>query len=99
MTSVPDSSLNAARQALAAYAQCSPAAQADIDRVMRALVEHNAWYVPTIHAQRAWGQSSFDEVLDFPEPTPSGMLTVFTDREAALRAEGYPIGPCGGPID
>jgi hypothetical protein len=99
MTSVLDPAQNLARQALARYASRAPATQTDVDRVMRALVEHDSWWVSTFYAQRTWGQSTFDQVIEFNDAAPNTMLTVFTDRESALRAEGYPIGPYGGPVD
>lgn len=99
MTPVLDPAQNLARQALARYASRTPATQTDVDRVMRALVEHEYWWVSTFYAQRTWGQSTFDQVIEFQDAAPNTMLTVFTDLESAQRAEGYPIGPYGGPVD
>jgi hypothetical protein len=98
MTVPGDASNSAARRALAAYARRSPATQADIDYVMRSLVEHEDWYVPVLFADRAWGQSNFDQMLMFAEAVPSPVLTVFTDHESALRAEGQALGVFGGPV-
>lgn len=98
MTSVVDASFSAARRALADYARRSPATQADIDRVMRTLVEHDGWYVPVLYADRVWGQTVFDQMLIFPDAPPGNVLTVFTDEDSALRAENQPIGPYGGPV-
>lgn len=89
---------SAARRALADYARRSPATQADIDRVMRCLAEHDDWYVPLPYADRSWGQAVFDQTLIFPEAAPSDVLTVFTDRESARLAEHKPLGPYGGPV-
>jgi hypothetical protein len=97
VTSVPPP--NVARQALSAFAHRDPATQADIDRVMRALVEHAGWLVPLSYATRVWGQSRFEEYAEFPAEAPNTVLTVFTDRESAARAEGYPLGRYGGPFD
>jgi hypothetical protein len=99
MTWGVDAVHSAVRRALADYAQRSPATQADIDRVMRTLAEHDEWYVPVFYADRAWGQTAFDQVLSFPEaPPPRDVLTVFTDRESALLASDRPIGRYGGPV-
>jgi hypothetical protein len=95
----PYSSVDLAREALAAFAQRDPATQADIDRVMRALVEHDHWYVPLTYATRAWGQSTFEDTVDFPAAVPNPVLTVFTDRASARQAEQYPLGRYGGPFD
>jgi hypothetical protein len=98
MTWGVDTAHSAARRALADYARRTPATQADIDRVMRALVEHDDWYVPVAYAGRALGQTTFDQTLAFPDGPPREVLTVFTDRESALRAEHEPIGAYGGPV-
>jgi hypothetical protein len=98
MTTPAHPSRSAARRALAEYAERSPATQADIDRVMRALVEHDDWYVPVLFADRAWGQTNFDQMLLFADAAPSPLLTVFTDHESALLADGQPIGVYGGPV-
>lgn len=86
-----------ARSALAAFAR-SPRGQADVDQVMRALSTHENWFVPVAYAERSWGQHSFTETLAFPGTPPAGVLTAFTDTEAARQAEGQPIGPHGGPV-
>lgn len=93
-----DSGLSAARRALVDFAERSPATQADIDHVMRALVSHDGWYVPARFADRGWGQTKFDQMLPFPEAAPNPMLNVFTDRESAMLADGRPIGLFGGPV-
>jgi hypothetical protein len=98
MTAPGAASNSVARRALAAYAQRSPATQADIDHVMRALVEHDDWYVPVLFADRAWAQTNFDQMLLFADAVPSPVLTAFTDHESALRAEGQAIGVFGGPV-
>jgi hypothetical protein len=96
--------LSPARQALAIYAQQSPATQADVDQVMRALVTHDGWYVPVSFASRTWGQTEFDQILfdqihpAFPDPPPEPVLHVFTDRESALLADGQATGRYGGPV-
>ncbi len=90
--------LSVARRALVAFAERTPATQADIDQVMRALVNHDDWYVPVLFADRAWGQTNFDQMLLFPDAVPSPVLNAFTDHESALLAEGQAIGPYGGPV-
>src|SRR5215203_322301 len=65
--------LSVARRALVDFAERSPATQADIDQVMRALVTHDDWYVPVLFADRAWGQGVLDQRLPFP---PGGPMTV-----------------------
>jgi len=98
MTSPGDPSNSLARRALAAYAERSPATQADIDRVMRALVEHDDWYVPVLFADSGWGQTNFDQMMLFADGAPSTLLTVFTDQESAVLADGQGIGVYGGPV-
>ncbi|MGE5828505.1 MAG: hypothetical protein ACM30G_09100 [Micromonosporaceae bacterium] len=98
MTWGVDTAPSVLRRALADFAQRSPATQADIDRVMRSLAEHDDWYVPIRYADRFLRQTVFHQTLAFPGVPPNGVLTVFTDRESALRAEGQPIGPYGGPV-
>ena len=95
---VPGASNSVARRALATYAQRSPATQADIDHVMRSLVEHEDWYVPVLFADRSWGQTNFDQMLLFADAAPNPVLTVFTDHESALRADGQTLGVFGGPV-
>lgn len=98
MPSASEPSLSAARRALADFARRSPATQADIDAVMRALTEHDDWYVPATYAARAWDQTAFDQMLVFGEPAPTQTLMVFTDRESAAHADGQPIGAYGGGV-
>jgi hypothetical protein len=98
MTAVVDASQSGARRALADYARRSPATQADIDRVMRSLVEHDGWFVPVLYADRWWGQTGFDQILIFPDAPPGNVLTVFTDETSALLAKNQAIGPYGGPV-
>jgi hypothetical protein len=80
------------------FAERSPATQADIDQVMRALASHDDWYVPVPFADRVWGQHEFDQLLRFPDAAPNPVLNVFTDHESATLAEGRPIGEYGGPV-
>jgi len=87
-----------AREALIAFAGRTPATQADVDHVMRALATHDDWYVPVLFADRAWGQTNFDQMLLFAEVGPSPVLHVFTDHESAMRADGQAIGVYGGPV-
>jgi hypothetical protein len=91
--------LSDALRALVGYAERNPATQADVDQVMRALASHDGWYVPVLFADRALGQTYFDQVLSFPDAGPSTMLRVFTDVESAMLADGEAIGPYGGPVD
>jgi hypothetical protein len=91
-------SLSAARRALVAFAERTPPTQADIDRVMRALVSHDDWYVPVLYADRRWGQTGFHQMLIFPEAPAAAVLNVFTDHESAMLADGQPIGVYGGPV-
>lgn len=87
-----------ARDALLAFAR-SQASQADVDHVMRSLASHDSWLVPVAYAERAWGQSDFDQTIQFPDAAPNTVLNVFTDVESARLADGQPIGPYGGPVD
>jgi hypothetical protein len=90
--------LSVARRALHAFAERSPATQADIDEVMRALVSHDDWYVPVLFADRAWGQTAFHQMLLFPDAPLGPVLNAFTDHESAMLAEGQAIGVYGGPV-
>lgn len=99
---VPTNASSAVR-ALVQFAERSPATQADIDQVMRALVSHDDWYVPVQYAERVWGQSEFDQrlfdqPLRYPAVESTPVLNVFTDRDAAMLAEGRVIGVYGGPV-
>ena len=99
VTSSPGSGqLSAARRSLVAFAERQPATQADIDQVMRALVSHDDWYVPVLFADRAWGQTNFQQMLLFADAAPSPVLNAFTDHESALLADGQAIGVYGGPV-
>jgi hypothetical protein len=90
--------LSGARRALVDFAERSPASQADIDQVMRALVSHDDWYLPVSFADRVWGQSRYERELIFADLEPTRVLNVFTDHESALLADGQPIGVYGGPV-
>jgi hypothetical protein len=90
--------ISAARQALVDFAERSPATQADVDQVMRALVSHDDWYVPALFADRAWGHTRFEQELPFADTGPTKVLNVFTDHESAMLADGQPIGVYGGPV-
>jgi hypothetical protein len=94
----PPEVLSPARRALVDYAERSPGTQADLDRVMRALVAHDDWYVPVEFAELAWGQSTFDHKIRLGNPAQSAVINVFTDQESALLATGQPIGHVGGPV-
>lgn len=101
MTSLHEASptsLSSLRRALVAYAGLPQPTPADADSVMRALAAHEDWYVPVLFADRAWGQTHFEQMLMFPEAPPARMLNVFTDRESAMLADGQPIGVYGGPV-
>ncbi len=98
MTTSAPGQLSLARRSLMAFAERQPPTQADIDQVMRALVSHDDWYVPVLFADRAWGQTSFQQMLLFADAAPSPVLNVFTDHESALLAERQAIGVYGGPV-
>jgi hypothetical protein len=90
---------NRAIAALVAFAQRGEAAtSADVDRVMRALANHDTWWVPVEYARQTWGQSAFDRTLPFPDRGPLAMLNVFTDPEAASLGGPSVSGDYGGPI-
>jgi hypothetical protein len=90
--------LSGARRALITFAERSPATQADVDEVMRALVSHDDWYVPVLFADQAWNQAQFERMLLFAEAPANPVLNVFTDHASAMLAEGEPIGVFGGPV-
>lgn len=90
--------ISIARRALVDFAERSPATQADVDQVMRALVTHDGWYVPVLFADRVWGQTRFERELVFADAEPTQVLNVFTDQESAMLADGQPIGVYGGPV-
>jgi hypothetical protein len=87
-----------ARRALIDFADRDPATQSDVDQVMRALVSHDDWYVPVLFADRAFGQSRFEQELLFADAEPTKVLSVFTDQESARLADGQAIGVYGGPV-
>lgn len=91
------SATTGAQRALVDYAQRPAPTHADIDRVMRALTEHDDWYVPAALADDAWGEGG--PRLDvFGEAVPTKVLTVFTDPESATLAARYPLGPYVGGV-
>src|SRR5262245_19403664 len=81
-----------AQRALVEYAQRAAPTHADIDRVMRALTEHDDWYVPAAVADEAWPQANGPRLDLFAEAVPTRVLTVFTDPESASLATRYPLG-------
>jgi hypothetical protein len=86
-----------AQRALVEYAQRAAPTHADIDRVMRALTEHDDWYVPAELADEVWPQGG--PRLDlFAEAVPTRVLTVFTDPESASLAARYPLGHYVGGV-
>lgn len=97
-TSRPSGSSSLARDALVAFAQRSPATQADIDHVMRSLAAHDSWLVPIAFAERNCGQTQFDQTISFPAAGPNPALHAFTDTESARLADGQPLGTYGGPV-
>ena len=86
-----------AQRALVDYAQRATPTHADIDRVMRALTEHEDWYVPAELADEAWPQGDGLR-LAFAEAVPTRVLTVFTDEGSANLAGRYPLGPYVGGV-
>jgi hypothetical protein len=88
-----------AKAALIEFAERGPAAtSADVDQVMRSLVNHDSWFVPVEYARQTWGQSTFDQTLPFPDRGPLATLNVFTDPEAAALGEAAVSGDYGGPV-
>ncbi len=87
---------NTAREALAAYAE----GRADKDRVMRALVAHNGWFVPAPFANGVLGEAVFERtiLLGAPADAPPTDLVIFTDPESVLTAYGQPLGPYVGGV-
>lgn len=86
-------------QALAAFAQLgTEPTHADVDRVMRALVEHDGWYVPATLASRLWPQAADSRVDLSGDPGAGGELHVFTDREAIMRAQRSTHGSYAGGV-
>jgi hypothetical protein len=94
----PTTATSGALRALVDYAQQATPTHADIDRVMRALTEHDDWYVPVDLASEIHPDGG--ERLDvFAEAVPTRVLTVFTDRESATLASRYPLGPYVGGVE
>jgi hypothetical protein len=94
----PSTAVSVARAALIAFAARTPATQADVDQVMRALAEHDSWLVPVAYGTHAWGQTGFAQTLPFPDRGPQAMLNVFTDPAAAALGEEHASGAYGGPV-
>jgi hypothetical protein len=78
------------REVLIAYSK----QQANTEQVMRALTEHSDWYIPAGYAMSRLHTTTSDSAIIFaPEvPTSDRALILFTDSEAAARADGAPIG-------
>jgi hypothetical protein len=87
-----------AQRALIEYAQRAAPTHADIDRVMRALTEHDDWYVPADLANEAWPDGDGPWLELFAEAVPTRVLTVFTDPESATLAARYPLGRYVGGV-
>ncbi|GAA1752442.1 hypothetical protein [Luedemannella helvata] len=86
-------------QALAAFAQLgTEPAHTDVDKVMRALVEHDGWYVPAALATRLWPRAADARVDLRGDPGAGGELHVFTDREAVMRAQRSTHGSYAGGV-
>jgi hypothetical protein len=87
---------NLVREALAEYA----AGKADKDRVMRALVGHDGWFVPAAFATEALGEKVFERtiLLGTQFDAAPDDLTIFTDPEAVLTAYGQSLGPFVGKL-
>lgn len=86
-------------QALAAFAQLSTEpTHTDVDRVMRALVEHDGWYVPAALASRLWPRAADSRVDLRGDQGAGGELHVFTDREAVMRAQRSTHGSYAGGV-
>jgi hypothetical protein len=90
--------LATAQRALVDYAQRATPTHADIDRVMRALTEHDDWYVPAPLAEEVWPQGAGQRLDIFAEAMPTRVLTVFTDAESAMLAARYPLGHYVGGV-
>ncbi len=78
------------RELLKAYAE----KQVTGDQVMRGLAAHKGWYVPALFAvDRLNSQVSDHSIVFSTEFDPNlRQLVLFTDKEAAHRADGYPLG-------
>src|SRR3954453_11442696 len=61
--------------ALSRFANRATPNQADVDAVMRALVEHDHWYVPAPLAARLGAQGAHEQLDDFAEAAHSSILT------------------------
>jgi hypothetical protein len=94
----PSPVVSDALRALVDYAQRATPTHADIDRVMRALTEHDDWYVPAALASEVWPQAGGPMLEHFAEQVPTKVLTVFTDQESAALAGRYPLGPYVGGV-
>jgi hypothetical protein len=92
------STVTGPQRALVEYAQRAAPTHADIDRVMRALTEHDDWYVPAAVADEVWPQSDGPRLDIFGEAVPTRVLTVFTDPESAMLAARYPLGHYVGGV-
>jgi hypothetical protein len=92
--SQPEQSL--LRQTLAAFAT----GHLDKDRVMRALVGYDRWFVPAPFATDVLGEAVFDRtiLLGTGVDLASVNLTIFSDPEAVLMAYGQPLGPYVGGL-
>ena len=90
--------LSGAQRALVEYAQRAAPTHADIDRVMRALTEHDDWYVPAALADETWPHGGGPRLDVFGEAVPTKVLTVFTDSESATLAARYPLGHYVGGV-
>src|SRR5262245_46873234 len=85
-------------RALMRYSQQTTPTQFDVDRVMRALTEHDDFYVPVPVADLFWPSTNGPRLEMFAEAAPTRVLTVFTDAESATLATNYPIGAYVGGI-
>jgi len=73
------STVTGPQRALVEYAQRAAPTHADIGRVMRALTEHDDWYVPASMADEVWPDGDGPRLDIFAEAVPTRVLTVFTD--------------------
>jgi len=87
---------NLVRETLAEYA----AGKADKDRVMRALVGHDGWFVPAGFAADALGEKVFERtiLLGTKFDAAPADLVIFSDPESVLTAYGEPLGPYVGKL-
>src|SRR5262249_35045089 len=96
--SVPDKELSPVRRALFDFS----GGQADHDRVLRALAEHEEWLAPTLVMYELYGRDRSQTLYEFGGQTdrPPGKFLLFTDFEAARTAQaaGIPLGPFSGGI-